>query len=67
METARFWASRCEYITEKDRYEIRKVTGPDEWHEPVDNNVYTNYLAKSEFRICNSSDPRFKRASQRRL
>ena len=50
METARFWASRCEYITEKDRYEIRKVTGPDEWHEPVDNNVYTNYLAKWNLR-----------------
>lgn len=50
METARFWASRCEYITEKDRYEICKVTGPDEWHEPVDNNVYTNYLAKWNLR-----------------
>ena len=50
METARFWASRCEYITEKDRYEIPKVTGPDEWQEPVDNNVYTNYLAKWNLR-----------------
>ena len=37
-ETARFWASRCEYVTEKDRYEINQVTGPDEWHEPVNNN-----------------------------
>jgi len=46
IETARFWASRCEYIEKEDRYEIRKVTGPDEWHEPVDNNVYTNYLAR---------------------
>lgn len=46
IETARFWASRCEYIEKDDRYEIRKVTGPDEWHEPVDNNVYTNYLAR---------------------
>ena len=46
IETARFWASRCEYMEKEDRYEIRKVTGPDEWHEPVDNNVYTNYLAR---------------------
>ncbi len=46
IETARFWASRCEYIEKEDRYEIRKVTGPDEWHEPVDNNVYTNYLVR---------------------
>lgn len=50
METARFWMSRCQYIEEKDRYEIRQVTGPDEWHEPVDNNVYTNYLARWNLR-----------------
>lgn len=46
IETARFWASRCQFNGEKDRYEIRQVTGPDEWHEPVDNNLYTNYLAR---------------------
>lgn len=46
VETARFWNSRCEYNGAEGRYEIRKVTGPDEWHEPVDNNLYTNYLAR---------------------
>lgn len=46
IETARFWADRCEYNGLLDRYEIKQVTGPDEWHEPVDNNLYTNYLAK---------------------
>ena len=46
VETARFWSSRCEFNEDKNRYEIRKVTGPDEWHEPVDNNLYTNYLAR---------------------
>lgn len=46
IETARFWVSRCEYNQEQDRYEIRCVTGPDEWHEPVDNNLYTNCLAR---------------------
>ena len=50
METARFWMSRCQYMEEKNRYEIHKVTGPDEWHEPVDNNVYTNYLARWNLR-----------------
>lgn len=45
LETARFWASRV--IRRSDgRYAIHKVTGPDEWHEPVDNNLYTNYLAR---------------------
>ena len=46
IETARFWASRLEYVKDKDRYEITMVTGPDEWHEPVNNNLYTNYLAR---------------------
>ena len=49
-ETARFWASRCEYIAEKDHYEINQVTGPDEWHEPVNNNLYTNYFAQWNLR-----------------
>lgn len=52
-ETARFWASRCEYVPDKDRYEINQVTGPDEWHEPVNNNLYTNYLAKWNLRYVN--------------
>ncbi len=46
LQTARFWASRAKYNKEKDRYEILQVTGPDEWHEPVDNNAYTNHLAR---------------------
>nr|Q8L163.1 RecName: Full=Kojibiose phosphorylase [Thermoanaerobacter brockii]BAB97300.1 kojibiose phosphorylase [Thermoanaerobacter brockii] len=46
FETARFWVSRCEYVKELDRYEINNVIGPDEFHEHVDNNAYTDYLAK---------------------
>lgn len=46
LETARFWSSRCEYNGELDRYEINEVIGPDEFHEHVDNNVFTNYLAR---------------------
>lgn len=46
LETARFWASRMVYNEALDRYEIHKVTGPDEWHEGVDNNAYTNHLAR---------------------
>lgn len=49
-ETARFWVSRLNYNKEKDCYEIHKVTGPDEWHEPVNNNAYTNYLARWNIR-----------------
>ena len=46
LQTARFWASRMVYNQEQDRYEILAVTGPDEWHEPVNNNAYTNHLAR---------------------
>lgn len=44
FQTARFWMSRIE--KRRDRYEIRKVIGPDEFHEHVDNNAFTNYLVK---------------------
>lgn len=46
LDTAKFWQSRVEYNREKDRYEINSVIGPDEFHEHVNNNVFTNYLAK---------------------
>ncbi len=45
LETARFWASRA--TLEGDaRYHIRCVIGPDEYHEEVDDNAYTNGLAQ---------------------
>ena len=43
---ARFWASRVKYNTAQDCYEIRGVIGPDEYKEHVDNNYYTNALAR---------------------
>lgn len=43
-ETARFWVSR---VAEGDdgRFHILKVEGPDEYHEEVDDNLYTNLMA----------------------
>jgi len=46
IETARFWRSRVTLNAKKDRYEIQNVMGPDEFHEGVDNNAYTNAMAK---------------------
>lgn len=46
LSMATFWASRAEKHPEHDDYEINNVIGPDEWHEHVDNNAYTNYMAK---------------------
>ncbi len=52
LETAQFWASRVEYHRQKNRYEIKHVIGPDEFHEDVNNNAYTNALAKWNIEIA---------------
>ncbi|HET6933877.1 MAG TPA: glycosyl hydrolase family 65 protein [Candidatus Angelobacter sp.] len=44
LETARFWASRGA-LESDGAYHIRHVIGPDEYHENVDDNVYTNLMA----------------------
>jgi kojibiose phosphorylase len=44
--TARFWISRLEYNQLADRYELNCVIGPDEFHEHINNNAYTNRLAQ---------------------
>jgi len=50
LETARFWASRAR--REQDgRYHIRQVIGPDEYHESVDDNAYTNGMAQWNLEI----------------
>ena len=46
LETARFWSSRVEYNAKMDRYEIKKVIGPDEYHENINNNFFTNAMAQ---------------------
>lgn len=45
FEAARFWASRVKR-NRQGKYEIRDVIGPDEFHEHVHNNAYTNVMAK---------------------
>ena len=46
LDTAKFWASRAEWDDEKGRYEFNDVIGPDEYHDHVDNNYYTNRMAQ---------------------
>lgn len=46
IDTGRFWASRASLNEASGRYEIPFVIGPDEYHENVDNNTFTNYMAK---------------------
>ncbi|PQV51300.1 maltose phosphorylase [Jejuia pallidilutea] len=43
---ARFWQQRATFSTDKNKYVILGVTGPNEYENNVNNNWYTNYLAK---------------------
>ncbi len=62
LETAVFWGERAE--PEGDRFAIRDVIGPDENHEHVDNNQFTNYMIRwhlltafEALRWLNTHDP----------
>lgn len=43
---ARFWSQRATYSTQKNKYVILGVTGPNEYENNVNNNWYTNFTAK---------------------
>ena len=45
VESARYWASRIR-TDNRGRAHIYGVIGPDEYHEPVDDNAYTNVMAR---------------------
>jgi alpha,alpha-trehalase len=53
LAIARFWASIAVHDAARDRYVIRGVVGPDEYHDAylgserpgIDNNAYTNLMA----------------------
>jgi kojibiose phosphorylase len=46
LDTAVFWGSRVEENPETGEFELTDVIGPDEYHEHVDNNVYTNRMVR---------------------
>jgi trehalose/maltose hydrolase-like predicted phosphorylase len=53
LEIARFWAGTADYDRQRERWSIRGVLGPDEYHDGypwsatpgLDDNAYTNVLA----------------------
>ena len=49
VETARYWASRIR-VTADGRAHVYGVIGPDEYHEPVDDNAFTNVMARWNLR-----------------
>ena len=58
LETARFWASRTTVDT-AGAHHICEVIGPDEYHEGVDDNAFTNVLARWNLRAADTLCDRF--------
>jgi trehalose/maltose hydrolase-like predicted phosphorylase len=60
VEIARFWCSLATYDAAADRYDIRGVVGPDEYHVSypdadrpgIDNNAYTNVMVTRVLRYA---------------
>ncbi len=44
IESARYYASRVSFDKKKGKYAMKKGIGPDEFHQDIDNNFYTNYM-----------------------
>ena len=57
VETARYWASRARFDDHGGAH-IYGVIGPDEYHGPVDDNAFTNVLARWNLRRAASLDAR---------
>ncbi len=49
LETSRFWAGRAALEADGHRH-IRRVIGPDEYHETIDDNAFTNVMAQWNIR-----------------
>lgn len=49
---ARFWDSRVTYDAARHRYEILHVVSPDEDYDNVDNDTFTNAVARKALRIA---------------
>jgi trehalose/maltose hydrolase-like predicted phosphorylase len=55
VQTARWWATRIELDADGSGH-IRGVIGPDEYHELVDDDAYTNVMARWNLRRAASVD-----------
>ncbi len=46
LDTALFWSSRVSLDVKRECYSILNVIGPDEYHENIDNNAFTNRMVQ---------------------
>jgi trehalose/maltose hydrolase-like predicted phosphorylase len=58
VQTARYWASRVRFDSDGNAH-VYGVIGPDEYHEPVDDNAYTNVMARWNLRRAADAASRF--------
>ena len=73
VETARFWADLGFFSTRRDgQFCIQGVTGPDEYSAVVDNNAYTNLMARENLagaveclQLLHDTDPEAHDAARR--
>ncbi len=55
IETARYWQSRVE-VDGDGRGHLRHVIGPDEYHEDIDDSIFTNEMARWNLEIAAALD-----------
>lgn len=55
LECARFYYSYAHFKKDRGRYEILDVIGPDEYHERVNNNAFTNTVVQETFAIASAT------------
>ncbi|WP_088036572.1 glycosyl hydrolase family 65 protein [Evansella clarkii] len=59
IEVSKYYNDILEYNAQKDHYEIKEVTGPDEYHMHVNNSYFTNYMVKETLELSISLINRF--------
>lgn len=63
---SRFWAQRVNWSSDKNKYVILGVTGPNEYENNVNNNWYTNYLGAWTLRFTQKALAYVKNADSKR-
>lgn len=59
LECARFYFSLLSRKLDSDVYDLKDVVGPDEYHERVNNNAYTNEMARMTLRCAAELCPKY--------
>jgi maltose phosphorylase len=64
---ARFWEQRVNWSSDKNKYVILGVTGPNEYENNVNNNWYTNYLGAWTLRFTQQAIDYVKGTNEKRF